>query len=309
MNSTDSRTRLIVALDGSKLAETVIPLVQSLAACLAAEVTLFHSLEAAPPQTVHGESHLNTFLAAESYLAGVARRLHDAGFNAATHVHAEPTREVAAGIAGHAAELKADMIVLAAHGSGGFKDWLIGRIPQQVLALIDRPVLIVPIPTDRSLAGESAIELILLPVDPAGDAAAAIPVVQRIAGGCQAETLLLSVIPTAATMPGEAGVASIFLPRTATRLLDWAEDEMRARLVQLGESFGKVGLATSTEVRRGDPAAEILAVLRRKDGRCPDLVVLATHARAGLDGMLAGSVTPRVVGGSPCPLLLVPLAS
>ncbi|MBI2865556.1 MAG: universal stress protein [Chloroflexi bacterium] len=313
MNAADAPARLIVALDGSRLAEAVLPLVRSLAVCLGAEVTLFHSLESEPPPTVHGEPHLSTVPEAEAYLAGIAHRLHGAGapggHPVATHVHTDPTREVASGIADHASELNADIVILAAHGRGGVKEWLAGRIPQQVVARAGRPVLIVPTPLDRD---RSAIRRILLPVDPAGEAAAAMPLAQRIGAGCRSGMVLLTVIPTAKTMPGEAGVATIFLPHAAASLLDWVEEEMRARLERLGESLRKAGLAVATEVRRGDPAAQILAVLRRKDealSEGPDLVIMATHARAGLDGLLAGSVTPRVVGASPCPLLLVPLGS
>jgi nucleotide-binding universal stress UspA family protein len=46
--------RIAVALDGSRLAETVLPAARSLAATLGAELALVHVIEREPPREVHG---------------------------------------------------------------------------------------------------------------------------------------------------------------------------------------------------------------------------------------------------------------
>ena len=56
------------------------------------------------------------------------------------------------------------------------------------------------------------------------------------------------------------------------------------------------------EVLRGDTVPVVLACSRRSDA---DLLVLATHGRAGIEAILAGSVAPRVTERARCPLLLV----
>jgi nucleotide-binding universal stress UspA family protein len=38
-----------------------------------------------------------------------------------------------------------------------------------------------------------------------------------------------------------------------------------------------------------------------------DLIVMSSHGRSGLSRMLIGSVTDKVLRGSPCPVLVVPL--
>lgn len=299
--TTASPTRLLVALDGSRLAETVLPLARTLAVALGAQVALLHVLEQQPPATVHGEPHLTTLVNAETYLAQVAERLRSAGLTVTTHVHPNPQRDVAASIAAHASEMNADMIVLCAHGQGGIREWLVGRIPQQVAALAGRPVLIVPAPTEGDL---SSVSRIVLPVDQTGEALVALPLAQRLASACHAELVLITVVPTPSTMPGDAGAATVFLPRTAASLLDWAEDQARATLQQLATELRAAGLAVTTEVRRGDPARELVQAIVAQRA---DLVVMATHARAGLEGLLAGSVAPRVTALVPCPMLLVPI--
>lgn len=61
---------------------------------------------------------------------------------------------------------------------------------------------------------------------------------------------------------------------------------------RLEPELGDVQLAVEYVVRVGDPADEIL----RADGQLsPDLIVLATHGRRGLQRFIMGSVCERVV--------------
>lgn len=296
-----SPSHLLVALDGSPLAESALPLARVLATALAARVTLLHVLEHGAPATVHGQPHLTTAAAAETYLRPLATRLGDGGLTVETHVHPNPEHNVAASIAAHAAELDADLIVLAAHGHGGMREWLVGRIPEQVAARAGRPVLIVPARAEREVA---AVRRLMLPIDQAGEARAALPLARRLAVACEAQLVLVTVVPTPATLPGDAGAAALFLPQTTTSLLNWAEEQARAALDELADDLARAGLAITIEVRRGEPAREIVQAIVAQRA---DIVVLATHARVGLGGLWAGSVTPRVVAAASCPLLLVPI--
>ena len=293
--------RLLVALDGSHLAEAVLPLVRTLAMALGAQITLLHVLEHHPPTTIHGERHLTTKAEADAYLNGLAEQLRADGFVAETHVHANPQQDVAGSIAAHATELNVDMIVLAAHGHGGIREWVVGRIPQQVAAKAGRAVMIVPVPTQKDL---TAIHRIMLPVDQAGEARAAIPITTLLATAFKAELILETVVPTPGTVPGEAGVATVFLPRTTAELLKIAEDQARANLEHLANLFAGEGISATTYIQRGDPARELAHAISMHN---PDMVIMATHGRVGLDGLWAGSVGPRVVSAATCPVLLVPI--
>lgn len=296
-----SPMHLLVGLDGSALAETVLPLVRTLASALGARVTLLHVLERGAPATVHGQPHLTTLAGAETYLRPLAAQLGDAGLAVVTHVHPNPEQDVALSIAAHAAELAVDLIVLAAHGHDGIREWLVGRIPEQVAVRAGRPVLIVPAPVGRDV---ELIRRIVLPVDQTGDARFAVPLAQRLASACRAQLILVTVVPTPATMPGDAGAAAVFLPHTAASLLNWAEEQARAALDEMAQALAGAGLEVATDVRRGEPARELAHAIAT---HAADLVVMATHARAGLEGLWAGSVTPRVVASASCPLLLVPI--
>jgi universal stress protein A len=56
------------------------------------------------------------------------------------------------------------------------------------------------------------------------------------------------------------------------------------------------------ELLSGEPATEIVKFLR--DGRF-DLVAMGTHGRRGLERLMLGSVTERVVRAAPCSVLVV----
>jgi universal stress protein A len=49
------------------------------------------------------------------------------------------------------------------------------------------------------------------------------------------------------------------------------------------------------------------AILDCADNERVDLIVMSSHGRSGLSRMLIGSVTDKILRGSPCPVLVVPL--
>lgn len=59
-------------------------------------------------------------------------------------------------------------------------------------------------------------------------------------------------------------------------------------------------------VEVGAPHANIVELAEREGA---DLIVISTHGRTGLDHMLMGSVTEKVVARAPCPVLSIPAMS
>ena len=58
------------------------------------------------------------------------------------------------------------------------------------------------------------------------------------------------------------------------------------------------------KVEFGHPALNVVEVAKREG---VDLIVISTHGRTGIDHMLLGSVTEKVVARAPCPVLTIPL--
>lgn len=57
------------------------------------------------------------------------------------------------------------------------------------------------------------------------------------------------------------------------------------------------------KVEFGAPHTSIVDMAEREGA---DMIVMSTHGRTGLDHMLLGSVTERVVARAPCPVLAIP---
>ena len=62
------------------------------------------------------------------------------------------------------------------------------------------------------------------------------------------------------------------------------------------------GLSLETLVLRGKPYEAIVIAAQTKE---VDLIVLGSHGRIGISRLLMGSVAERVLGQSPCPVLVV----
>ncbi len=293
---------LVVALDGSQLSESSLPVACQLARALRGRLTLLHVLEARPPQTVHGQPHLRTADAAWRYLQEAAARIRGEGLAVEVHVASAALADVAACIAAQAEALHADILVLAAHGWGGLRARLLGHVPQQVLVRSGRPVLLIPAPA----APSPGIQLLLVPVDPQGESHAALPWAEEIAVACRARLHLVTVIPTPATVSPEDAAAAVFLPQAAGAVLDLASDAAWKQLQDLQASLRGRGLAADAELRRGDVVQQLAAAV---SDRHPDLVIMATHARGPWESFWAGSVVARLTPVVRVPVLLVPLTS
>src|SRR6476646_6608995 len=123
----NSIKRILVPLDGSGLAESVLPTVATIAECLHASLVLLHIIEERAPHTVHGEPHLTTTADAETYLMELAER-YSTRVATEQHVHGTEENNVAQSIADHAEELQADLIALCTHGRSGLRRVVSGSI-------------------------------------------------------------------------------------------------------------------------------------------------------------------------------------
>jgi nucleotide-binding universal stress UspA family protein len=292
----------LVPLDGSRLAESVLPLAAAAARRFQAAVTLLHVIERGPPAHVHGDRHLTGRAEAEAYLDELAERFFPPEQRVTHHVHGDVEADVPGSIVRHARELEADLVVMCTHGRGRLRHRLFGGIAQRVLALGGVPVLLVP-PTARP-PEEFTCHHVLVPLDGRPEHAQGLPVGVAFARACDAGIHVLWVVPTFARLSSEHAAAGHLLPGTLSALLDMeleaAERQVRRQLAALGAE----DVAAKVDVERGDPAGAIVSTGERIGA---DLVVLGTHGRAGMDAFWAGSVAPQIALRAPWPLLLVPL--
>jgi nucleotide-binding universal stress UspA family protein len=91
-----------------------------------------------------------------------------------------------------------------------------------------------------------------------------------------------------------------------SRVLDNLRENLRgegtAAVAAVEEAAETAGVETRTSVVEGDIHRQIIDYATDED---VDLIVMGTHGRRGLDRLLIGSVTERVVRSSPVPVLTV----
>ncbi|MDP6455714.1 MAG: universal stress protein [SAR202 cluster bacterium] len=142
--------RVMVPLDGSELAETVLPYVEQIAGALSLEVVLVRvprSVAARSPysaallQAASRDVDQEVAQDAERYLKQVAETLATKGLDV--------TWKLARGPAGHslielARKEPNDLIIMSTHGRSGFRNLVLGSVAEAVIRASGDPVLVIP---------------------------------------------------------------------------------------------------------------------------------------------------------------------
>jgi nucleotide-binding universal stress UspA family protein len=263
--------RILVPLDGSTLAEAVLPIVERLARDHDAEVVLLEVLEGQPTR----EAELEAERQVRGYLERTVDCLRGHGLG---RVHARVWYgEAEQAIANAATREQADLVAMSTHGRSGL-DWLrFGSVAEGVVRRAPIPVLLV-----RGVAawGRGGINRILVPLDGSEASEAVLPIVSSLAGPFDFAVQLLHVVEAALPLPG------------------WEAEAYVARVAALLQARG---LRVDVTVRAGLPAEVIPAVAAEtKSG----LVAMSTHGRSGLGRLFLGSVAERVLRSVSVPVLL-----
>jgi nucleotide-binding universal stress UspA family protein len=294
--------RLLVPLDGSRLAECVLPVVQRSAHLFHCRITLLHVLEKKAPSSIHGDRHLRDLEEAEKYLEKLAERLKAEGLKVDSHTHEVPQGDVPRCIAEHAQELEQDLIVLCTHGMGGMRRLVFGSNAEQVLTHGATPVMLIQ-PSDQGIACPFGPERILVLVEDAAAARPALRISEDVAALAHARLHLLVVVPTFASMSAELAASGRLSPRTTRHILDLTAEESVLFLQREVERLTALNIPVNGRVGRGAAAAVLVEVAREVDA---DLMVIAAGGLAGLGAFWADAITHKIISAYPCTLLLIP---
>ncbi len=145
----------------------------------------------------------------------------------------------------------------------------------------------------------SLYKVIMVPLDGSPLAEKALPHAVEIARKFGARLTLFAVIESyqVYTQPGVVGPI-VSVPMESEE----ETNAMRRYLRGIADKLAQDGLDVVTEVRQGDPAAEICDYARNIGA---DLIVMSTHGRSGIRRWVYGSVADRVLRSANIPILLV----
>jgi nucleotide-binding universal stress UspA family protein len=311
--------RILVPLDGSRRAESSIPVAARLARATHGTIMLMRSVE---PLTPYGPylsepvgpastvSSQQRDLAA-SYLTQVLTDEALSGLKAVTRVTEGPAAE---SILTLCQAEQIDLVVLCAHGMTGYHRWRLGGVAQHVVRHAPTPVLLLNEFSPGSPAKQiETVRRALIPLDGSSLAEAAIaPAIQLMAAlAPQSGRLrLLRIISPYAAEEQETTPAEVI--SQANQQLQRLVEQLRAAPTE------QLHLAIDYSViLDADPAERILSVseppynpLRDKADQADqtagyDVIVMATHGRTGVLRWALGSITERVLQATGLPLLIV----
>ena len=140
--------RIVVPLDGSKLAEEVLTHVRALASCLGSEIILVRITAYSTYEYLLADpsvaASLQTSLEGEAgdYLGGLVDNLRGAGLQARAEV-VTVGGPVADAIITFAHKVQADLIAMSTHGRTGPSRWFLGSVADRVVRGAGVPVLMI----------------------------------------------------------------------------------------------------------------------------------------------------------------------
>jgi nucleotide-binding universal stress UspA family protein len=135
----------------------------------------------------------------------------------------------------------------------------------------------------------------LVPLDSSIVAEGIIPFILEIAGPLNLDVALLRVVVPMPPTVVDAGPVVI-------GDINELRGEAEAYLVPFATELRANGVRATTEVRCGEPVAEILAAVQEAKA---DLIIMTTHGRSGFGRLLFGSVAEAVLRRADVPVFLM----
>jgi nucleotide-binding universal stress UspA family protein len=309
---------ILVPLDGSTLAEQVLPYARELALLLGADLRLVQALADVEPDNVYVEPLVGVYgvaeppdayrermrrvwdglrQRAEGYLWTRAMELQEPGLPVATEVLVGPPAEV---LVEEGRSCHAGLIMMATHGYGGLKRWTLGSVTDKVVHMATTPVFVVR-GDGATPAAHTTIKRILVPLDGSEFAEQALPLAIDLASGANAELILLKAIAPAIETMAAFRPLGRPIPQYG-EILEMMHWQARHDLELLADQLRQRGLQVKTAAMNGHAAEVIIdeAALREVD-----LIVMATHGYSGLKRWALGSVANTVLHTTTTPLVLV----
>ena len=323
-------THVLVPLDGTDLAEGILPYVVRIARGAGARITLLTVVDPdmlEVPGTLRGESSGRSVPAGERAQARVRRHEESGPFlqqileNVERRAEAS-LREVADGLReqGVEADVKivlgtpaekivtfaedegCDLIAMSTHGRNLIARGVLGSVTDKVIHSVSVPVLTITPERAQRYHQDPGAEMtsLLAPLDGSDLAESVLPYVERLALSMSLRVTLVKALRL--DNSSSAYLEGMAYATDANIQLD-VEQESSEYLGEIAAGLREKGVQVDTRVILGTPASAIADYSHEID--C-DVIAMATHGRSGLSRWVLGSVTETLVRTSGNPVLVVP---
>lgn len=183
-----------------------------------------------------------------------------------------------------------DLVILGTHGRAGVEKWLYGSVAEKVLRYSPIPVLTI----HKSWNKPFAIQNVLAPIDFSDYSKLAIQSALSLARQFNARLTFLHVI--------EQAVHPAYYAATIDSLFILDPHLLERSIENLKEFTGGEVAGAEYVVKEGRAFKEILEYAEKQG--C-DLILMSTRGLTGLEHLLIGSTTERVMRSAVCPVLTV----
>lgn len=292
--------RILLPLDGSQLAETVLPHALACAKAADSAIMLVHVLQTTEdhsdtPAIDPLDWHLRK-MEAELYLEKVAELFAEAGADVQSALLQGGAAER---IIEFAHETNADLIMMSSHGQSGLSGWNVSSVVQKVILTAHTSVMIVPAYEETDVAlTELRYRTIVAPLDGSRRAECVLPFLQALGRLYNAQIQLVTVVPRpemarrAPLSPEDAALADQVVARNRA--------EAEKYLAQLQP---RVKGNVTKHLLLGDNVVGTLHdFLRQQDA---DLVIFSAHGYSGNGARRYGSLVTSFIAYGSTPLLIV----
>ncbi len=294
--------RILVPLDGSEYSKRALAFLASRSTLIGAEPEM-HVLNVQPMIARMAAARLGRELTrriyqteAEAVLEPARKALAKAGIPAEMHVESGHPAERIAQVADN---LKADLIVLGAHGYSELKGLLFGSVTHGVLARSKRPVLVLR--ALRPPRGDVLRTGIAVDGSKFGLAAVKFALRHRSLFGAGARMTLVHAVPDF-VMPVVADLGGVAVPTYSEQEIKLLQDRDFEKAVAPARKLFEKSKARADDVRLvGMPGDEIAAYAKKN----LDVLLVGSHGYGGFKTAVLGSVATRIAAKCDTPLLIV----
>lgn len=144
---------------------------------------------------------------------------------------------------------------------------------------------------------------ILVPLDGSESAEKALLMALGISSQSDSEVLVVRATPIVPpTSVGSPDMMTDYNYLESQELTETFHTQTKAYLEEIDAKYADRAPALRTLAELGDPAAVIIDVASTEKA---SLIIMSTHGHSGMEYLMLGSVTERVLHGAPCPVLVV----
>ena len=290
---------ILVPLDGSLLAECILPHAVALGQAFNAKITLLHILDknqgSASPQLFDLLNWQINKTEAKLYLERIGDQLQKSGLQADAIID---EGLVAESITEFAQSQEMKMVILSSHGHSGLRKCGIGSVTHKIILSAPTSVLIVRAPLQLK---ELSYKRILVPLDGSWRAENVLPLVTLLAHFHKSQIQIVHVVKTpemARHMPPaqeDIDLSNQIVARNREVARHYLEQ------VQLSSSLAGIDVQTQLLVS-GNATAALHEVVDREQ---IDLVALSAHGYSGNSQWPYGSIVNNFILYGRAPLLIV----